>query len=216
MTGQEFSACRANYEQMLLIMDGEYYIQSIPTYDMMTQMRSWACGSANGFPGMEIDCFVYHLKDKQYRRYAASPYSRLLSRDEYRAPMETHCGWRPMLIPLDRYGQLSRCLKKIKNGTIVRGGTLSYGETFCGRHQADFSDGVSGCAVLSTVFADIDIEIADSSDDPDRNISWIVWDGKLVCSRVLIGDARLDTLYSKNGCFVPSLRMEHDIKAIDM
>lgn len=69
---------------------------------------------------------------------------------------------------------------------------------------------------MSTVFADIDIEIADSSDDPDRNISWIVWDGKLVCSRVLIGDARLDTLYSKNGCFVPSLRMEHDIKAIDM
>lgn len=215
MTGREFSECRLRYDQMLVMVDGEYYIQSIPTYDMMTRLQSWAYCSEAGFSGMEIDCFVYHMKNNGHRRYVASPYSRLLSKSEMCAPREVHCGWRPMLVPLDQHGHLSGCLKNVRNGTIVRGGTFSYGETFCGHTTADFSDGISGHPVLTTVFPDVEIEISDSCADPDKSIPWIIWDGKLVCSRVLIGDVRVDTLYSRNGCFPPSLASKRDLEVIE-
>lgn len=209
---------KTNRDLQTVVIDGEPYVLMIPSYDMMTRLIVWANSCEIMLPGMDTDCFVYQMwENRDTQAYCVYTYSDLVSGRGWRAQADVRCGWRPMLVPLNRKGIFSRCLMGTENGTIVHGGTFwhrfSDGERF---QQADFSKKFPGRPVLDNVPLFADLRFRDSCDDLSKNIPWIIWDGRLVCADVLADNCSLSTLSNRNECLWPTLTFSCDVGLLEV
>ena len=209
---------KTNRDLQTVVIDEEPYVLMIPSYDMMTRLIAWANRYEVTHPGMDIDCFVYQMwENRDTRAYCAYTYFDLEIGRARRAQDDARCGWRPMLVPLNRKGIFSHCLMGTENGTIVHGGTFwhrfSDSERF---QQADFSKKFPGRPILDGVPLSTDFFFFFSCDDPSKNIPWVVWDGRLVCAGVLVDNCSLITLSNRNGCLWPTLTFNYDVGLLEV
>lgn len=114
----------------------------------------------------------------------------------YPVTFEDHAGWRPMLVPLKQDGCPSSWFIRMKNGTVVRGGSLGCRES--GRpsmHFALIEDMWDEAPVLTESDLRVDApRIMDTQFQSDSNIPWVVWEGRLICSRILVRDISVNKL----------------------
>ena len=176
-------------------IDDEPYALVLPTYEILREMSELSQASDSEFIDISSNCFVYHP-------VAASPTTkdlRLMTafnvRDRYLVHGHANliCGWRPMLVPLTKSGEVSQCFRSVRNGTIVFGGTFQY----CGtteRYRTPSPYTSLSEPVVGAIKDFSKVRLYDSNEDTMKNIPWVVWKGKLVCSRILIGKAKVQML----------------------
>lgn len=176
-------------------IDDELYALVLPTYKILKELDDLSRGSDCGFIDISMNCFVYYP-------VAASPTTkdlRLMTafnvRDRYLVHGHANlvCGWRPMLIPLTKSGKVSKCLCSMRNGSIVCGGTFQY----CGtteRYRTPSPYTALSEPVVGAVQDFSKVRLCDSSENHMKNLHWLVWNGNLICSRILIGKAKVQML----------------------
>ena len=169
---------------------GDPYILTIPDETRLRPLYSSCTALRNGghvfmfaFP-----CDMPVCGDRPEPKVLSS--DELIRNKSIGGPLEF--GWRPMLVPLDRTGKLANCFSKKRNGELCRMGMFqvdhrdipividSGGPVFRDIYRTDGSDPNSPYAVY-------DFDIIDADADPERMIPWVMWNGALICSRVLIG-----------------------------
>lgn len=173
---------------------GEPYLLTLPRYDQLKRLYA-SCPSLRD--GGRV--FVLNESSKQdlYPGCDAPPV--LLTIDTVKAPAQIFSymeyGWRPMLVPLTENGLVSGCFPKWRNGDLLRAGVfrvkdvvVPVGNPTGGPVLKDIylpdQERVDGSGDFYQCCA---FDIADEDQDPETMIPWIVWDGALICSRVLIG-----------------------------
>lgn len=189
-----------------IMIDRDPYLLTFPGCGMLTDVLIYIESVCSGLAGeVDDDCFVYaSAKDMNGNRYLShTTLYGIQERREIDVPPETVCGWRPMLIPLDKNGKVSSCLQYMPNGKVITGGSFQY--QFPGRPKQIFYSKVTfGGPLIDVVPDNAKLWIGDSNSDSNGDLQWVVWDGKLVCSRVLVRDCSLKVL-ADNNCVCRSL-----------
>lgn len=102
-------------------------------------------------------------------------------------PLYTVSGWQPMLVPLTRSGSVSKWLTRFRDGQIIRLGTLAVNGTII-HHKAKLYDDLVNSPYHFAPPGDsefVRLQFLDS-DYGDHPLSWMVWKGTLVSTRLLI------------------------------
>lgn len=102
-------------------------------------------------------------------------------------PLYTVSGWQPMLVPLTRSGAVSKWLTRFRDGQIIRLGTLAVNGTVVPCKRDLYRDLVDS---LHRFWKPGDPDCVQfqllDSDRGGEPLSWMVWKGTLVSTRLLI------------------------------
>lgn len=175
-----------------ITIDGDDYMVSLPTMRMILWMRTYLqqmpCLDNKSWHIPCITTSKSEMEESSYlfigvpgenllatRRDFLSAKNRIDSEWRYKQVGDAYWGFRPCLIPLDKYG----CMRKLSpkenpNGSVVDGGTC-----LVDNHMVD---------VTGPTYSLIDIQAKISFQDSlvgQRNLTWFVVDGLLICANIL-------------------------------
>lgn len=174
-----------------IAIDGDSYFLTIPECNKLDRLLAY-CGKHE----IEIDrtdsCFAWKRSKDLSGRDVALLVTNLSA---YPVGHDGRSGWRPMLIPLDKNNKPDSYFQD-KSGKLVFGGSLACCESGRpSRHIASIGKAWDARPVMPVMDPSLDApDIVDTRPGETHHIPWMVWEGCLICTRVLIGKINVGKL----------------------
>lgn len=172
---------------MLCWIDGDQYFLTLPTD--LALVNLWKAVQAGEVQDVPMD----HFTDYETAAFGGEPgdprFHSVVQGDTARGIPDIRkaekFSWRPQLTPMKRQTiQFDPWFMSQPNGKIITGGSLRIKlesrfyplEIVKGQDLVTYSYDINGNDLL----------IGDTPEDPDRQLRWVVWDGVLICTSVLL------------------------------
>ena len=170
-------------------LDGDTYMMTYPFLFQMVEIENYLKEHRIRGARKEIlldTCLVIKPTENEKQPYRILSYAR----NGLTAPKDLRPGsWRPMLIPVKRGTmEYDDWFGKTKNGNLVTGYSLyigkNGGQAMTVPRSPVEKPRYPGDSYRYTF--EMEVNPGDTDEDPEKQLSWIVWNGTLVCTKVLL------------------------------